>query len=131
MLHFPDWETLPEICCVVSGALAQALKITRGLEVDAERMARNLDLTHGLVLAEAVSIVLAQAGVELSAVEAIAFGRGPGVARTDRRAGFPSRGNAAPATRAQRTSALAQSNHRHEFVDGRRGGTDRRWRPGL
>ncbi len=31
-----------------------------GLEVDAERMARNLQLTQGLVLAEAVSIVLAQ-----------------------------------------------------------------------
>lgn len=31
-----------------------------GLEVDAARMARNLDLTQGLVLAEAVSIALAQ-----------------------------------------------------------------------
>ena len=31
-----------------------------GLEVDAARMARNLELTQGLVLAEAVSIVLAQ-----------------------------------------------------------------------
>ena len=59
-LWHAEWETLPEICCVVSGALAQALNITRGLEVDAARMARNLDLTHGLVLAEAVSIVLAQ-----------------------------------------------------------------------
>jgi 3-carboxy-cis,cis-muconate cycloisomerase len=34
--------------------------VTQGLEVDAGRMARNLDLTQGLVLAEAVSIVLAQ-----------------------------------------------------------------------
>ena len=59
-LWHAEWETLPEICCVVSGALVQALNIARGLEVDSERMARNLDLTHGLVLAEAVSIVLAQ-----------------------------------------------------------------------
>ena len=59
-LWHAEWETLPEICCVVSGALVQALNIARGLEVDAARMARNLDLTHGLVLAEAVSIVLAQ-----------------------------------------------------------------------
>ena len=59
-LWHAEWETLPEICCVVSGALAQALSIARGLEVDSARMARNLDLTHGLVLAEAVSIVLAQ-----------------------------------------------------------------------
>ena len=59
-LWHAEWETLPEICCVVSGALVQALNIARGLEVDSERMARNLDLTHGLVLAEAVSIVLTQ-----------------------------------------------------------------------
>ena len=59
-LWHAEWETLPEICCVVSGALVQALNIAQGLEVDSERKARNLDLTHGLVLAEAVSIVLAQ-----------------------------------------------------------------------
>lgn len=59
-LWHAEWETLPEICCLVAGALAQALNIVQGLEVDAERMAQNLDLTHGLVLAEAVSIELAQ-----------------------------------------------------------------------
>jgi len=59
-LWHAEWETLPEICCLVSGSLKQALLVTGGLEVDAERMARNLDLTQGLVLAEAVSIVLAQ-----------------------------------------------------------------------
>jgi len=59
-LWHAEWETLPEICCLVSGALQQALLMTEGLEVDAERMAQNLDLTQGLVLAEAVSIVLAQ-----------------------------------------------------------------------
>ena len=59
-LWHAEWETLPQICCLVAGALAQALNIAQGLEVDAERMAQNLDLTHGLVLAEAVSIELAQ-----------------------------------------------------------------------
>lgn len=59
-LWHAEWETLPEICCLVSGSLQQALLIAQGLEVDAGRMARNLDLTQGLVLAEAVSIVLAQ-----------------------------------------------------------------------
>jgi 3-carboxy-cis,cis-muconate cycloisomerase len=59
-LWHAEWETLPEICCLVSGSLKQALLVTDGLEVDADRMARNLDLTQGLVLAEAVSIVLAQ-----------------------------------------------------------------------
>ncbi|OFJ41201.1 3-carboxy-cis,cis-muconate cycloisomerase [Pseudomonas koreensis] len=59
-LWHAEWETLPEICCLVSGSLQQARLLTEGLEVDAARMARNLELTHGLVLAEAVSIVLAQ-----------------------------------------------------------------------
>ena len=59
-LWHAEWETLPEICCLVSGSLKQALLVTQGLEVDAERMAHNLDLTQGLVLAEAVSIFLAQ-----------------------------------------------------------------------
>ena len=59
-LWHAEWETLPEICCLVSGSLKQALLMAAGLEVDAERMTRNLDLTQGLVLAEAVSIVLAQ-----------------------------------------------------------------------
>ncbi|VVN93843.1 3-carboxy-cis,cis-muconate cycloisomerase [Pseudomonas fluorescens] len=59
-LWHAEWETLPDICCLVSGALQQALLVTEGLEVDVERMAKNLDLTQGLVLAEAVSIVLAQ-----------------------------------------------------------------------
>ncbi|VVP82159.1 3-carboxy-cis,cis-muconate cycloisomerase [Pseudomonas fluorescens] len=59
-LWHAEWETLPEICCLVSGSLQQARLLADGLEVDAERMARNLDLTQGLVLAEAVSIVLAQ-----------------------------------------------------------------------
>ncbi|MEO6679184.1 MAG: lyase family protein, partial [Pseudomonas sp.] len=59
-LWHAEWETLPEICCLVSGSLKQALLLAEGLEVDATRMARNLELTQGLVLAEAVSIVLAQ-----------------------------------------------------------------------
>ncbi len=59
-LWHAEWETLPEICCLVSGALRQAQIIADGLQVDAVRMRDNLDLTQGLVLAEAVSIVLAQ-----------------------------------------------------------------------
>ncbi|MER0042917.1 3-carboxy-cis,cis-muconate cycloisomerase [Pseudomonas sp. MGal98] len=59
-LWHAEWETLPELCCLVSGALQQALIMVPDLEVDAERMAANLELTRGLVLAEAVSIALAQ-----------------------------------------------------------------------
>ncbi len=59
-LWHAEWESLPELCCLVSGALQQALGLVPGLEVDAERMLANLDLTRGLVLAEGVSIALAQ-----------------------------------------------------------------------
>nr|WP_283107552.1 3-carboxy-cis,cis-muconate cycloisomerase [Pseudomonas syringae] len=59
-LWHAEWETLPELCCLVSGSLQQALQVIPGLQVDAERMAINLESTKGLVLAEAVSIALAQ-----------------------------------------------------------------------
>ncbi|WP_339488249.1 3-carboxy-cis,cis-muconate cycloisomerase [Pseudomonas sp. EL_65y_Pfl2_R95] len=59
-LWHAEWECLPELCCLVSGALQQALLVVPGLEVHAQRMAENLELTQGLVLAEAVSIALAQ-----------------------------------------------------------------------
>ncbi|MNZ83063.1 3-carboxy-cis,cis-muconate cycloisomerase [compost metagenome] len=59
-LWHAEWETLPELCCLVSGALQQALLVVPALEVDAARMRSNLDLTQGLVLAEAVSIALAR-----------------------------------------------------------------------
>ena len=59
-LWHAEWETLPELCCLLSGALQQARLLLPGLEVDAARMRDNLDLTRGLVLAEAVSIALAQ-----------------------------------------------------------------------
>ncbi|MFC0709733.1 3-carboxy-cis,cis-muconate cycloisomerase [Azorhizophilus paspali] len=59
-LWHAEWETLPELCCLLSGALQQARLLLPGLEVDAARMRENLDLTQGLVLAEAVSIALAR-----------------------------------------------------------------------
>ncbi|GFM87699.1 3-carboxy-cis,cis-muconate cycloisomerase [Pseudomonas cichorii] len=59
-LWHAEWETLPELCCLVSGSLQQALQVVPGLEVDEPRMLANLDSTRGLVLAEAVSIALAQ-----------------------------------------------------------------------
>jgi len=59
-LWHAEWEVLPELCCLVSGALAQALAAIPDLDVDAERMRANLDLTGGLVMAESVSIALAQ-----------------------------------------------------------------------
>jgi 3-carboxy-cis,cis-muconate cycloisomerase len=54
-----EWETLPEICMLTSGALAHLIAIMEGLEIDPVRMRANLDATHGLILAEAVSAALA------------------------------------------------------------------------
>ncbi|WP_426139880.1 3-carboxy-cis,cis-muconate cycloisomerase [Pseudomonas sp. DWP3-1-2] len=59
-LWHAEWETLPQLCCLVSGSLQQALQVIPELEVDAARMLENLDSTKGLVLAEAVSIALAK-----------------------------------------------------------------------
>ena len=54
-----EWETLPEICMLLAGALRQLTQVIEGLEIDAARMRRNLDSTRGLILAEAVSAALA------------------------------------------------------------------------
>ncbi len=53
-----EWETLPEICTLCAGALAQTIAIVEGLEVDPARMAANLELTGGLILAEAIAMAL-------------------------------------------------------------------------
>jgi 3-carboxy-cis,cis-muconate cycloisomerase len=53
-----EWETLPEICCLAAGALAQLVQVLDGIELDPARMAGNLEATRGLVLAEAVTMAL-------------------------------------------------------------------------
>jgi len=54
-----EWPTLPTLLLVTSGALAAIVDIAEGLEVDTERMRANLDTTHGLIMAEAVTMALA------------------------------------------------------------------------
>jgi 3-carboxy-cis,cis-muconate cycloisomerase len=55
-----EWPTLPALLLVTSGALAATVDIAEGLEVDAVRMRANLDMTHGLIMAEAVTFALAE-----------------------------------------------------------------------
>ena len=55
-----EWPTLPMLLLVTSGALAAIVDIAEGLEVDAARMRVNLDATHGLIMAEAVTFALAE-----------------------------------------------------------------------
>ncbi len=53
-----EWETLPELFRLSAGALHRMLETFVGLEVDANRMLQNLEITHGLIYAEAVTMVL-------------------------------------------------------------------------
>ncbi len=55
-----EWPTLPMLLLVTSGALAATVDIAEGLEVDAARMRVNLEATHGLIMAEAVTMTLAE-----------------------------------------------------------------------
>jgi 3-carboxy-cis,cis-muconate cycloisomerase len=55
-----EWPTLPMLLLVTSGALAATVDIAEGLEVDVARMRVNLDATHGLIMAEAVTMALAE-----------------------------------------------------------------------
>jgi 3-carboxy-cis,cis-muconate cycloisomerase len=54
-----EWIALPESFRLASDALRQATAMLGGLHVDTERMRRNLNLTNGLIVAEAVMMALA------------------------------------------------------------------------
>ncbi len=55
-----EWVAIPESFLAAGGALRQSRFMLEGLIVDAGRMRRNLDLTGGLIVAEAVMMALAQ-----------------------------------------------------------------------
>ena len=56
-----EWETLPEIALLASGALDALAGVVEGLDVDVARMRANIELTQGLIFAEAVQMALAPA----------------------------------------------------------------------
>ncbi|MCO5129489.1 MAG: 3-carboxy-cis,cis-muconate cycloisomerase [Xanthobacteraceae bacterium] len=78
-----EWPTLPTLLLVTSGALGAIVDIAEGLEVDAARMRANLDTTHGLIMAEAVTMALAESIgkadahhlIEAASRQAVASGR--------------------------------------------------------
>lgn len=55
-----EWIALPQSFIATAGALRQAVDMLSGLIVDAGRMRRNLALTGGLIVAEAVMMALAE-----------------------------------------------------------------------
>lgn len=54
-----EWAAMPEMFLLASGALKHADELLAGLEVHEETMRRNLGLTRGLIMAEAVQMALA------------------------------------------------------------------------
>jgi 3-carboxy-cis,cis-muconate cycloisomerase len=54
-----EWMAVPESFVLCAGALHQCAFMLAGLTVDTARMRRNLDLTGGLIVAEAVMMALA------------------------------------------------------------------------
>lgn len=54
-----EWIALPDVFTLAGGALSQACFVLEGLEVHPERMLTNLNMTHGLVVSEAVMMGLA------------------------------------------------------------------------
>jgi 3-carboxy-cis,cis-muconate cycloisomerase len=54
-----EWQALPLLFGLASGALAEARRLAEGLEVNEARMRANLGITRGLLFAEAAAGVLA------------------------------------------------------------------------
>ena len=55
-----EWEVVPEIVRLTAGASHQLASWLPRLTVNAERMRSNLDLSHGLIYAEAISLALSE-----------------------------------------------------------------------
>jgi 3-carboxy-cis,cis-muconate cycloisomerase len=54
-----EWHVIPQVAVLTAGALAIAARVVAGLRVDVERMALNLELERGRILAEAYLFQLA------------------------------------------------------------------------
>jgi 3-carboxy-cis,cis-muconate cycloisomerase len=55
-----EWETLPEIVCLTAGAMHHLANVAPRLEIDVRRMGENLELTKGLIFAEAITVALGE-----------------------------------------------------------------------
>lgn len=55
-----EWAVLPQLFGLAAGALAEAMRLSQGLEVDRARMQHNLGQTRGLIFADAVAALLAR-----------------------------------------------------------------------
>ncbi|WP_314503998.1 lyase family protein [uncultured Microbacterium sp.] len=76
-----EWPALRELLRLALGATATAARLVGGLQVDADAVARNLDATRGLIVAERLSLVLSPLiGKSRVAATVAAAGRGEDLA---------------------------------------------------
>lgn len=54
-----EWETLPELVMLIGGVMENSENLLRGMQVNAQKMRDDLDITHGLIMAESVTQALA------------------------------------------------------------------------
>ncbi|WP_202304275.1 3-carboxy-cis,cis-muconate cycloisomerase [Dryocola clanedunensis] len=55
-----EWETLPELAMLAGGIMQTSLDLLNGMQVNTEKMRADLEMTHGLIMAESVTLALAQ-----------------------------------------------------------------------
>ncbi len=53
-----EWAAIPDLFCFTAHAVSRVRDAVAGLQIDPMRMRANLDLTHGLVMAEALTMAL-------------------------------------------------------------------------
>jgi 3-carboxy-cis,cis-muconate cycloisomerase len=54
-----EWQAIPDVFRFTAGAVRWTVHAVSGLQVDAEKMRSNLDQTHGLIMAESLTMALA------------------------------------------------------------------------
>ncbi|MEX3019636.1 3-carboxy-cis,cis-muconate cycloisomerase [Kluyvera sp. STS39-E] len=54
-----EWETLPQLIMLAGGVVENSENLLRGMQVNTQKMRENLDITHGLIMAESVTQALA------------------------------------------------------------------------
>lgn len=67
-----SWLALPQLLLVASGAFERLAEIANGLEIDKARMRANLEISHGLIMAEAAQFALGEKLGRLEAHELLA-----------------------------------------------------------
>ena len=55
-----EWETIPEILGLTGGAAERIAQLLSGIEIHANRMLANIEISNGLIFAEAVSTALSK-----------------------------------------------------------------------